>query len=58
VTRAVDWEVIFSTPKTSTQSYIPAATAENAWKKAVPPEAQAASNRVAGTSRMPRAFEI
>src|SRR5260370_35846164 len=57
VTRAVGCDVIFSTPATSTQSYTPLATAENAWKKADPPEAQAASKRVAGTSRIPMAVE-
>src|SRR5579863_4307578 len=57
-TRAVGWEVIFSTPATKTQSYKPLATAEKAWKNADPPEAQAASKRVAGTSRMPKAVEM
>src|SRR5690348_2330213 len=57
VTRAVGWEVIFSTPTTSTQSYNPAATAEAAWKKAEPLEAHAASMRVAGTSWIPSAVE-
>jgi hypothetical protein len=52
-TRGVDWEVIFSTPVTSTTSYRPAAMLENAWKNADPPEAQAASMRVAGTPSIP-----
>ena len=53
MTLGVGCEVIFSTPATRTTSYSPAATAENAWKKAEPLEAQAASKRVQGTPVIP-----
>ncbi len=54
MTFGVDCEVIFSTPATSTISFNPAATLDTAWKKAEPPEAQAASNRVQGTPVSPK----
>ena len=57
LTRAVDCEVIFSTPTTITMSLMPAATSAHPWKNAEPLEAQAASMRVEGTPSMPRAVE-
>ena len=58
VTLGVGCEVIFSTPSTITRSYSPLPTPDTAWKNAEPLDAQAASKRVAGTSRIPSAVEI